>query len=70
MKKSLLTLGLVISMMIPAVANAQKVACKIKGSDTCLPLSQKFAEVYNKNNPGSDEQYHRYCPSFTEDENG
>jgi len=28
--------------------NAQKVACKIKGSDTCLPLSQKEAETFNK----------------------
>jgi phosphate transport system substrate-binding protein len=33
--------------------NAQKVAFKIKGSDTCLPLSQRFAEVYSKKNPGS-----------------
>lgn len=31
----------------------QKVVCKIKGSDTCLPLSQKFAESYMKKNPGS-----------------
>jgi phosphate transport system substrate-binding protein len=53
MKKSLLALCLVISMMIPALTSAQKVVCKIKGSDTCLPLSQKFAEVYNKNNAGS-----------------
>lgn len=53
MKKSLLILGLAISMMAPAVVNAQKVAFKIKGSDTCLPLSQKFAEVYNKKYPGS-----------------
>lgn len=32
---------------------AQKVACKIKGSDTCLPLSQKEAENYMKKNAGS-----------------
>ncbi len=32
---------------------AQKVACKIKGSDTCLPLSQKEAENYMKKNTGS-----------------
>lgn len=32
---------------------AQKVNFKIKGSDTCLPLTQKEAEVYMKNNPGS-----------------
>lgn len=32
---------------------AQKVVCKIKGSDTVLPLSQKEAENYMKKNPGS-----------------
>ena len=53
MKKSLIALGLVVSMMMPAVTNAQKVSCKVKGSDTCLPLSQKFAEVYGKKYPGS-----------------
>ncbi len=53
MKKTLMVLSLVISLLIPNVANAQKVVCKVKGSDTCLPLSQKFAEVYNKKNPGS-----------------
>jgi len=53
MKKSLMVLGLVVSMMIPSVMNAQKVNCKVKGSDTCLPLSQKFAEVYGKKHPGS-----------------
>jgi phosphate transport system substrate-binding protein len=35
------------------IAEAQKVTCKIKGSDTCLPLSQKEAEAYMKKNPGS-----------------
>lgn len=53
MKKSLIAMGLVVSMMLPSVMSAQKVVCKIKGSDTCLPLSQKFAEVYGKKNPGS-----------------
>lgn len=53
MKKTIVALGLVVSLMLPSVANAQKVVCKIKGSDTCLPLSQKFAEVYGKKNPGS-----------------
>lgn len=53
MKKSLIAMGLVVSMMLPSVMNAQKVVCKIKGSDTCLPLSQKFAEVYGNKNPGS-----------------
>lgn len=31
----------------------KKVTCKIKGSDTCLPLTQKEAEEYTKENPGS-----------------
>jgi phosphate transport system substrate-binding protein len=53
MKKSLVALGLVVSMMLPSVMNAQKVVCKIKGSDTCLPLSQKFAEVYGTKFAGS-----------------
>jgi len=53
MKKSLIALGLVVSMMLPSVTSAQKVVCKVKGSDTCLPLSQKFAEVFGKKNPGS-----------------
>ena len=53
MKKLLFAIGLIITLMTPALMNAQKVVCKIKGSDTCLPLSQKFAEVYNKKNPGS-----------------
>jgi len=53
MKKSLIAMGLVVSMMLPSVMSAQKVVCKIKGSDTCLPLSQKFAEVYGNKNAGS-----------------
>lgn len=53
MKKSLLAMSLIISMMMPTVTNAQKVTCKVKGSDTCLPLSQKFAEVYGNKYPGS-----------------
>ncbi len=42
-----------VAMMLPTLLNAQKVACKIKGSDTCLPLSQKFAEAFIKQNKGS-----------------
>ncbi len=34
MKKTLMVLSLVISLLIPNVANAQKVVCKVKGSDT------------------------------------
>jgi len=32
---------------------SQKVTCKIKGSDTCLPLSQKEAEEFMKKSAGS-----------------
>jgi phosphate transport system substrate-binding protein len=53
MKKSLITMGLIVSLMLPSTMSAQKVVCKIKGSDTCLPLSQKFAEVFGKKNAGS-----------------
>lgn len=51
MKKDLMILVLAV-VLAPSMC-AQKVVCKIKGSDTCLPLSQKFAENYNKSNPGS-----------------
>lgn len=53
MKKSLVILSLVIALMTPSLLNAQKVVCKIKGSDTCLPLSQKFSEIYSKKFTGS-----------------
>lgn len=52
MKKILLVFA-VISIMSYSTANAQKVVCKIKGSDTVLPLSQKEAENYMKKNAGS-----------------
>lgn len=52
MKTNILFLSLAF-ILIPAIGNAQKVTCKIKGSDTCLPLSQKFAEVFQKKNAGS-----------------
>jgi phosphate transport system substrate-binding protein len=52
MKKKLLILSLGL-LMLPSMMTAQRVVCKIKGSDTCLPLSQKFAENYMKNNKGS-----------------
>jgi len=52
MKKKLITLSLVV-MMLPALLSAQKVVCKIKGSDTCLPLSQRFSEAFMKKAPGS-----------------
>ena len=49
----IVAMALIASIMTPFVVNAQKVTCKIKGSETCLPLSQKIAEVYGKKNPGS-----------------
>lgn len=52
MKKNLLIFSLV-ALMTPTLISAQKVDCKIKGSDTCLPLSQKFAESYIGKNAGS-----------------
>ncbi len=52
MKKSIIIL-ITIVLTSAGVEQAQKVVCKIKGSDTCLPLSQKFAESYMKKNPGS-----------------
>lgn len=52
MRKNLMILGLAL-LMTPTLINAQKVACKIKGSDTCLPLSQKFAESFINKNKGS-----------------
>jgi len=50
MKK--LVLVLVIMIVLPQVYS-QNVNCKIKGSDTVLPLTQKEAEVFMKKFPGS-----------------
>lgn len=50
MKK--LILAIVLFVTLPAVYS-QNVSCKIKGSDTVLPLTQKEAEVYMKQHPGS-----------------
>jgi phosphate transport system substrate-binding protein len=52
MKKIIIALSIIV-FAVPALVQAQKVVCKIKGSDTCLPLSQKEAEVYMQKNPGS-----------------
>lgn len=46
-------LTLMVAFLAPTTVQAQKVVAKIKGSDTCLPLSQKFAEVYSQKNKGS-----------------
>ena len=51
MKKIILTLTAII--LCVSVINAQKVICKIKGSDTCLPLSQKLSEKFMKKYAGS-----------------
>ena len=50
MKK--LLLAMVIMALLPAVYS-QNVNCKIKGSDTVLPLTQKESEVFMKKYPGS-----------------
>jgi len=44
---------LAVAMFGSAISFSQKVNCKIKGSDTCLPLSQKEAEKFMKKSPGS-----------------
>ncbi len=50
MKK--LIFAIAILAFLPGVYS-QNVSCKIKGSDTCLPLTQKEAEVFMKNHSGS-----------------
>lgn len=44
---------IVIMAILPALYSQSVVNCKIKGSDTCLPLTQKEAEVFMKKNAGS-----------------
>jgi phosphate transport system substrate-binding protein len=51
--KSLSYLTVVLLLLCGYLSNAQKVTCKIKGSDTCLPLSQKEAEKFSQEFPGS-----------------
>ncbi len=51
--KKLIYLFIAISVISTYAVKAQKVVCKIKGSDTVLPLSQKEAENYMKKNAGS-----------------
>lgn len=52
MKKIIIIIIAIIAGIIPVI-NAQKISCKIKGSDTVLPLTQKEAEEYMKKNTGS-----------------
>ncbi len=47
-----LFLAIAIMVILPQVYS-QNVNCKIKGSDTVLPLTQKEAEVFMKKFPGS-----------------
>jgi phosphate transport system substrate-binding protein len=52
MKKTLFSIA-IMAAMVAAPAIAQKVTCKVKGSDTVLPLSQKEAEEFMKKSSGS-----------------
>jgi phosphate transport system substrate-binding protein len=52
MKKYIISIAAFL-LLAPAVNYSQKVVCKVKGSDTCLPLSQKEAEEFMKKNSGS-----------------
>ncbi len=52
MKRTIILLT-IITLTVPTLLHAQKVVFKIKGSDTCLPLSQMEAETYMKKFPGS-----------------
>lgn len=45
-------IAIAVMAFLPQVFS-QNVSCKIKGSDTVLPLTQKEAEVYMKKYPGS-----------------
>lgn len=51
--RKFLSVSLAALFATTSFVNAQKVACKIKGSDTCLPLVQKESETYQKKNAGS-----------------
>lgn len=49
------TVSIALSLIIMGFSSvqAQKVVCKVKGSDTCLPLLQKESESYQKKYTGS-----------------
>lgn len=51
MKKKIIIAVLVLAGMAFTIPSG--IQLKIKGSDTLLPLAQKWAEVYMKKNPGS-----------------
>ena len=44
---------IILTIAIAAITTTALFAQKIKGSDTCLPLSQKEAEIFMKSNPGA-----------------
>ena len=84
MKKIILSVAVLMGVAFTA-AIAQKVSCKIKGSDTVLPLSQKEAETFNKKNRFINfsnrwrfrrwfirtvKRYNRHSPGITFHENG
>jgi len=46
--KKIISVFIALLFMAGNVLNAQTVSFKIKGSDTCLPLMQKMAEIYMK----------------------
>jgi len=48
----IMVMALISASMTGAIAQ-KKVVCKIKGSDTTLPLAQKESETFMNNNPGS-----------------
>jgi phosphate transport system substrate-binding protein len=52
MKNAIIIIS-ILSLMISASTEGQSLAIKIKGSDTCLPLSQKEAEVYMQKDPNA-----------------
>ncbi|MCX6257663.1 MAG: phosphate ABC transporter substrate-binding protein [Bacteroidia bacterium] len=54
--KKLSIMVMVMALISAAITGAiaqKKVVCKVKGSDTCLPLLQKESETFMKNNAGS-----------------
>jgi len=50
--KNIILVFAIITLIVPGM-KGQKVSLKVKGSDTCLPLTQKEAEEYMKKNAGS-----------------
>ena len=51
--KKVISIAISLLVVSSSIVNAQKVVCKVKGSDTCLPLIQSESESYQKKNAGS-----------------